>query len=95
MAGRVDCIAELDGILTIIDFKTSRKPKKEEWIQNYFLQGTFYAAAFFERTNIAIKQTSIIIAVDGDEPQVFTVPVFPYLKELKKCRDEYRQIHGF
>jgi genome maintenance exonuclease 1 len=95
MAGRVDCIAELDGVLTIIDFKTSRKPKKVEWIQNYFMQGTFYAASFLERTGVAIKQTAIIIAVDGSEPQVFIEPVHKYLKPLADARKNYKNIHGF
>lgn len=94
MAGRVDCIAELDGVLTIIDFKTSAKEKKKSWIQNYFMQGAFYAAAFYERTNIPIKQTAIIIAVDDSQSQVFVEPTFDYLKELKKCREEYRSIYG-
>ena len=95
IAGRVDCIAEMDGVLTIIDFKTARKAKKEEWIQNYFMQGTFYAAAFYERTGIAIAQTAIIIAVDGDEPQVFIEPVHKYLKPLADARKNYKNIHGF
>lgn len=94
MAGRVDCIAELDGVLTVIDFKTSRKEKKKNWIQNYFMQGAFYAAAFYERTNIPIKQTAIIIAVDDSAAQVFVEPTFDYLPELKKCRKEYREIYG-
>lgn len=93
MAGRVDCIAELDGVLTVIDFKTSRKEKKKNWIQNYFMQGAFYAAAFYERTNIPIKQTAIIIAVDDSAAQVFVEPTFDYLPELKKCRAEYREIY--
>ena len=46
-AGQVDCIAEFDGELSIIDFKTSLKPKKEEWVENYFVQAAFYAAAFW------------------------------------------------
>lgn len=94
IAGRVDCIAELDGVLTIIDFKTARKPKKKEWIQNYFMQGTFYAAAFLERTGVAIKQTAIIIAVDGDEPQVFVENVSDYLMPLKEARINYKKIYG-
>lgn len=94
MAGRVDCIAELDGVLTIIDFKTSTKEKKKEWITSYFMQGAFYAAAFYERVNIAIKQTAIIIAVDDSEPQVFIEPTFDYLPELQKCRKEYKQIYN-
>ena len=94
IAGRVDCIAELDGELTIIDFKTSRKPKKKDWIENYFLQGAFYAAAFFEQTGIAIKKTAIIIAVDDNEPQVFVEPTFDYLPKLKEVRELYRKNHS-
>ena len=91
VAGRVDCIAEYDGELCIIDFKTARKPKKEEWITNYFVQASFYAAAFYERTGVAIKKFAIIITVDGSEPQVFTGSTFEWLKELYKVREEYIQ----
>ena len=95
IAGRVDCIAELDGVLTIIDFKTARKPKKKEWIKNYFMQGTFYAAAFLEQTGVPIKQTAIIIAVDGNEPQVFIEPVHKYLPDLIDARKNYKNIYNF
>jgi len=94
IAGRVDCIAEYDGELTIIDYKTSRKPKKEEWITNYFIQASFYAAAFYELTGVAIKKFAIIIAVDDDEPQVFTGDTFKWLPELKKVRVEFLNERG-
>jgi genome maintenance exonuclease 1 len=93
-AGQVDCIAEYDGKLSIIDFKTSRKPKKEEWITNYFIQASFYAAAFYERTGIAIKQGVIIITVDGSEPQVFKVNTFDYLQHFVAVREKYRELKG-
>jgi len=92
-AGQVDCIAEYDGVLSIIDFKTSRKPKKEEWITSYFMQAAFYAAAFYERTGIPIKQGVIIIAVDGEEPQVFKVSTGEYLKHFKAVRDKYKEFY--
>lgn len=94
IAGRVDCIAEFDGELSIIDFKTARKPKEEKWIQNYFTQASFYAAAFYERTGVAIKKFAIIIAVDGSEPQVFTGNTFDRLKELYRVRQEYLEKYG-
>ena len=71
LAGRVDCVAEFDGVLSIIDFKTARKPKKEEWISNYFIQESAYAIMFEERTGIPITQLVTLIAVDHHEPQVF------------------------
>ena len=92
-AGQVDCIAEFDGQLSIVDFKTSRKPKKEEWITNYFIQASFYAAAFYERTSIPIKQGVILITVDGSEPQVFKVNTYDYLEHFLSVRKKYKEMH--
>ena len=93
-AGQVDCIAEFDGQLSIVDFKTSRKPKKEEWITSYFIQASFYAAAFYELTGIPIKQGVILITVDGSEPQVFKVNTYDYLEHFLKVRKEYKKQKG-
>lgn len=71
LAGRVDCVAEFNGKLSIIDFKTSAKPKKKEYIENYFIQESAYAIMWEERTGIPITQLVTIIAVDQHEPQVF------------------------
>ena len=89
LAGQVDCIAEFDGKLSIIDFKTSRKPKKEEWIENYFIQTAFYAAAFYETTGKPIRQGVILISVDGHEPQVFQIEPYKYLPRLLEIRRNY------
>ena len=90
-AGQVDCIAEYEGELSIIDFKTSLKWKKEEWVQNYFMQTAFYAAAFYERTGVPIKQGVVIIAVDNEPvPQVFKVDTFKYLPDFIDARHRYR-----
>jgi len=88
-AGQVDCIAEYDGVLSIIDFKTSRRVKKEEDITSYFIQMFFYAAAFYERTGVPIKQGVIIMGVDGNEPLVFKVPVYDYMEHFLKVRRQY------
>lgn len=71
VAGRVDCVAEFDGVLSIIDFKTSRKLKKKEYITNYFMQESAYAIMWEERTGMPITQLVTIIAVDDEMPQVF------------------------
>jgi genome maintenance exonuclease 1 len=93
LAGRVDCIAEFDGVLSIIDFKTASKQKEEEWIENYFIQETAYAIMFEEMTGIAIEQIVTVIAVDHDTPQVFIKkPV--YRKELIETRKEFYKRHG-
>ena len=75
IAGTVDCIAEYNGRLSVIDFKTSRRPKKEEWIDNYYMQTFFYAHAFTEMTGIEINQIVLLVAcVDSFDVQVFRKP---------------------
>ena len=71
VAGRVDCVAEFDGKISIIDYKTSRKPKLLKYIENYFQQETAYAIMWEERTGIPITQLVTIIAVDDEPAQVF------------------------
>ena len=67
LAGRVDCIAEYEGELAVIDFKTSEKIKPEKWLENYFVQETFYAAAYYELTEIPVKKLiTIMVTPEGD-----------------------------
>ena len=95
MAGRVDCIAEYKGELAIIDFKTSSKTKREEWIDNYFAQETAYAIMFQELTGLKVKQLVTIIAVETGTPQVFVKKdILTYVPKLKEYIDYYRSIHG-
>jgi len=56
VAGTVDCIAEYEGELAIIDFKTSKKPKPEKWIEHYFVQCAAYACMLYEMTGIMVKK---------------------------------------
>ena len=81
-AGRTDLIAEWDGKPAIIDFKTSRKLKKLEWIKNYFLQATCYSLMLQERTGIVCPDIVILISVDDHEPQVFHKKRKDYLEEV-------------
>ena len=71
LAGRVDCIAEYDGELAVIDFKTSEKIKPEEWIENYFVQETFYAAAYYELTGKVVKKLITLMVTPTGEVKVF------------------------
>ena len=71
LLGRVDCIAEYDGELAVIDFKTSTKIKPEKWIENYFVQEMFYAAAYYELTGIPIKKLITLMVTPGGEVKVF------------------------
>lgn len=84
IAGRVDCIAEFDGELAVIDFKTSDKDKKEEWIENYFVQETAYGVMFFELTGIQVKKIVTIIATEEGECQVIVKDNLDYYFKLLK-----------
>lgn len=67
IAGTVDCIAEYNGELAVIDFKTSKQEKPREWIEHYFVQAAAYACMFYELTNIPVKKLVILMACeDGD-----------------------------
>ena len=88
-AGRVDCIAEFDGELAVIDFKTSRNKRTNEMNKSYYMQAAFYAAAYYEMTGIPIKKYAIVITVDSDHAQCFTGETFPWLKEFSKVRKNY------
>ena len=71
VAGTVDCIAEYDGELAIIDFKTAAKPKPRDWIENYFVQAAAYACMFYERTGIPVKKLVILMTCENGEVQVY------------------------
>ena len=81
-AGRCDLIAEFDGVPSVIDFKTSRRTKKEEWIESYFLQTTCYSMMFERLYNISIPQIAILIAVDHEEPQLFVKDRSKYVNRV-------------
>lgn len=70
-AGRTDLLAGWQGVNSIIDFKTSKRPKKEEYIENYFIQATCYSLMAEERTLLKFPQIVIVIAVDHEDPQIF------------------------
>ena len=91
LAGRVDCEASFDGVISIVDFKTSRKLKKKSWIENYFIQEAAYAIMWEERTGIPITNLVTIIAVDGEEPQVFKEHRDNWAPKLLETINEYKR----
>lgn len=91
-AGRNDLIAEWDGAVSVIDFKTSRKHKKPEWIQGYFQQATFYALAHWEMyRQIRAEQVVILIATDQGRPQVFKRSVHDHYRDLRNTRELFEE----
>ena len=71
IAGTVDCIAEYENELAIIDFKTSKKPKPREWIDHYFVQCMAYGCMLYELTGIPVKKLVIIMACENGECVVY------------------------
>ena len=71
VAGRVDCVGLYDGVPSIIDFKTSKKPKKREWVTSYFMQEAAYAIMWEERTGMPITNLVTIMDIDNEEPMVY------------------------
>lgn len=82
LAGRCDLVGRLHGLPCIIDFKTASKPKREEWITNYFYQTTAYAQMVTERYQTLVKWVCILIVTEDGELQVFYKPVNLYYKKL-------------
>ena len=89
VGGRVDLIAEWDGELAVIDFKTSSKPKKEQWIDNYFMQSSAYAQMFEELTEITINKIVIAVALENLGTQVFIKRPSDYIQQFIDLRKTY------
>ena len=71
IAGRVDCIAEYEGELAVIDFKTSKKIKPEKWLENYFVQETAYACMYYEMTGTPVKKIVTLMVADNGDVKVY------------------------
>ena len=87
VAGRVDCIAEWDGIWSIVDFKTSKKEKSRDDIHNYFMQESAYAMMMFERTGIVCKNIVTVMTVDDGNSQVFVEKSRDWLPKFIELRE--------
>ena len=92
LAGTCDCIAEYNDKLSIIDFKTSRKQKKESWILNYFLQATAYSKMYEHLTNIKIEQIIILISGEDETVSEFVKETKDYSKILDDKRVEFEKL---
>ena len=91
LAGRVDCIAEYNKELCVIDFKGSTRIKNKDDIENYFLQAAAYALMWQERTGEKCKKICIIIGTEKGITQVFVENTIDYVKKLQKVIATYRK----
>jgi genome maintenance exonuclease 1 len=90
VAGRVDCIAEYNGVLSIIDFKTSTKERNDEWNENYYIQCSAYAEMYGERTGTEIEQIVILCVTEDGTVQEFVKEKYDYLDALVETATEWR-----
>lgn len=91
LAGRVDCIGEYEGVLSVIDFKTSKKVKKREDILDYFWQTTAYALMYEELVGQPIHDLVIIMAVDNEQPIIFKEKTEDHIEGLVRAIDFYHK----
>jgi genome maintenance exonuclease 1 len=95
IAGRVDCIAEFDGELSIIDFKTAAEPKQEKYLYDYFVQETAYACMLQELYGLRVKKLVTIVACENGETQVKVLPPEKeYFIKLMSYIHEYQERYG-
>ena len=90
VAGRVDCIAEYEGKLSIIDFKTSSKERNDDWNESYYIQASAYAEMFEERTGITIDQVVILVVTEDGVVQEFVKNKKEYLPLLSDVIKEWK-----
>ena len=90
VAGRVDCIAEYEGKLSIIDFKTSSKERSDDWNESYYIQASAYAEMFEERTGITIDQVVILVVTEDGVVQEFVKNKTEYLPLLSDVIKEWK-----
>jgi len=88
-AGTVDMIAEFDGVLSVIDWKTAARRKTRSKIYNYFKQESAYAVMFEEMTGIPVTQLVTVITSSEGDSQVFVEHRDEWVPEFIKLRDDY------
>ena len=90
VAGRADCIAYYKGVPSVIDFKTSRRERTDDWNENYYIQGTAYAEMFHARTGIDIQQVVILVVTEDGSVQEFVKDKEQYIDLLNEALAEWR-----
>ncbi len=91
-AGTIDLLCDWDGVPTVLDYKTSLRKKKEEWITNYFEQSTVYSIMATQKLKIPFHQFVIIMMIDYESPVIYKKPVFDYVKQVKEIFIDSRKV---
>ncbi len=91
--GYLDCIGIKNGVLTMIDFKNSRRKKPAEHLQDYFLQAAIYCIMIYQMTGIVIKDICIILGIRNDNmPQIAHAKLVDYIKPAKARIKEFNKV---
>jgi hypothetical protein len=94
VAGTVDCIAEFDGRVSVIDFKTSRRIKSRDDIHGYFMQTSAYAVMFEELTKIPVSRLVVIMSVDDEAPLLFIEKRDDWIGQFIELRKDYSKLYN-
>ena len=95
IAGRVDCVAEFAGKISVIDFKTSTRRKSPSQVKSYFLQETAYATMFEEMYSVPIERIVTIVSVEETgQSQLFVEEPKNWIEPFKELRNQYREEYG-
>ena len=89
VAGRCDLIGVYKNKLSVVDFKTTTRTKKEEWIDDYFIQCAAYASMFEEHTGEPVEDVVIMMVAEDGEVQLFEKKTADYLPKLEKIMDDF------
>jgi CRISPR/Cas system-associated exonuclease Cas4 (RecB family) len=89
VAGRCDFIGVYNNTLAVVDFKTTTTPKKEEWIEDHFIQCTAYASMFEEHTGEAIENIVIMMVAEDGQVQIFEKKTSDYFSKLAMTMDNF------
>jgi len=89
VAGRVDCIADYNGVPSIIDFKTSRSERNDEYNESYYIQASAYAEMFEEQTGIPVEQIVILVVTEDGQVQEFVKKKHDYLPLLVETIEQF------
>ena len=89
VAGRCDFIGVYKDTLAVVDFKTTTTPKKEEWIEDYFVQCSAYASMYEEHTGETIEDIVIMMVAEDGQVQIYEKKAADYLPKLEEMMEEF------
>lgn len=95
MAGTVDLIADYDGVLSIIDWKTTKREKEQTSIHSYWCQTASYAVMAWERFNLCPKQLVLVFNEYDNDFCVYRADVRRWIPRVAKLRAIYESKFGY